>query len=94
MIIFKYIDDKDVFLNIYSKMLAKRLVTDSSASDEAELNMIGHFKHICAFESTSKLQQMLTDVKLSKEVSEAFKKVIIVKFLILKSELKREKKKK
>ena len=76
MIIFKYIDDKDVFLNIYSKMLAKRLVTDSSASDEAELNMIGHFKQICAFELTSKLQQMLMDVKLSKEVSEAFKKVI------------------
>lgn len=40
MIVFKYIEDKDVFQKFYSKLLAKRLVEHMSTSDEAEANMI------------------------------------------------------
>ena len=75
MVIFKYIEDKDVFLKFYSKMLGKRLVTDSSASDEAESSMIGRLKQMCGFEYTTKLQRMFTDSGLSKEISENFRKV-------------------
>lgn len=37
MVIFRYIEDKDVFQKFYSKMLAKRLVQGNSASDDAEV---------------------------------------------------------
>ena len=36
MTVFKYIEDKDVFQKFYSRMLAKRLVYASSASEDAE----------------------------------------------------------
>ena len=38
MIIFRYVEDKDVFQRFYSKMLAKRLVQANSASDDAEVH--------------------------------------------------------
>ncbi len=47
MILFKYIEDKDVFQKFYSKMLAKRLVQHMSASDDAEASMISKLK-VCA----------------------------------------------
>lgn len=46
MIVFKYIEDKDVFQKFYSKMLAKRLVQHMSASDDAEASMISKLKVI------------------------------------------------
>lgn len=58
MVVFKYLEDKDVFQKFYSKMLANRLVANISASDEAESSMIGKLKHACGFEYTSKLQRM------------------------------------
>lgn len=58
MVVFKYLEDKDVFQKFYSKMLAARLVSNLSASDEAESSMIGKLKHTCGFEYTSKLQRM------------------------------------
>lgn len=45
MVIFRYIEDKDVFQKFYSKMLAKRLVQGNSASDDAEVR----FKFIIAY---------------------------------------------
>ena len=47
MIVFKYIEDKDVFQKFYSKMLAKRLVNHISASDDAEASMISKLKQAC-----------------------------------------------
>lgn len=44
MIVFKYIEDKDVFQKFYSKMLAKRLVQHMSTSDDAEASMISKLK--------------------------------------------------
>ena len=44
MVVFKYIEDKDVFQKFYSKMLAKRLVQHNSASDDAEASMISKLK--------------------------------------------------
>lgn len=58
MIVFKYLEDKDVFQKFYSKMLAKRLVQCMSASDDAEASMISKLKQACGFEYTSKLQRM------------------------------------
>ena len=44
MIVFKYIEDKDVFQKFYARMLAKRLVNQNSASDNAESAMISKLK--------------------------------------------------
>ena len=44
MIVFKYIEDKDVFQKFYRKILAKRLVQHMSASDDAEASMISKLK--------------------------------------------------
>lgn len=72
MIIFKYIEDKDVFQKFYSKILAKRLVNGTSASEEMEENMISKMKESCGVEYTSKLQKMFNDIRLSRELNEEY----------------------
>ncbi|GIY55130.1 cullin-1 [Caerostris darwini] len=74
MIVFKYIEDKDVFQRFYSKMLAKRLVQHMSANDDAEASMISKLKQACGFEYTSKLQRMFQDIGVSKDLNEQFRK--------------------
>merc|ERR1712158_58163 len=74
MVVFKYIEDKDVFQKFYSKMLAKRLVQHMSASDDAEASMISKLKQACGFEYTSKLQRMFQDIGVSKDLNENFKR--------------------
>merc|ERR1712001_407803 len=73
MVVFKYIEDKDVFQKFYSKLLAKRLVQHMSASDDAEASMISKLKQACGFEYTNKLQRMFQDVGVSKDLNEQFK---------------------
>ncbi|TIB72717.1 hypothetical protein E3Q23_03296 [Wallemia mellicola] len=72
MTLFKYIEDKDVFQKFYTKMLAKRLVSGTSASDDGESSMIGKLKDACGFEYTNKLQRMFTDISISKELTNSF----------------------
>ncbi|XP_055342513.1 cullin-1-like [Paramacrobiotus metropolitanus] len=76
MIIFRYVDEKDVFQKFYGKMLAKRLVTGLSASDDFEAAMISKLKAVCGFEYTSKLQRMFQDMGLSKDLNEQFKQYL------------------
>lgn len=83
MIVFTYIEDKDVFQKFYSKWLARRLVQQTSASDDAESTMISKLKTACGFEYTSKLQRMFLDVGVSKDLNETFKKHIETKELII-----------
>lgn len=73
MTIFKYIEDKDVFQKFYSRMLAKRLVHSSSASEDAETSMIGKLKEACGYEYTNKLQRMFQDIQISTDLNSAFK---------------------
>ena len=75
MVVFKYIEDKDVFQKFYSKLLAKRLVNELSASDEVESKMIKKLEQICGFEYTLKLQRMFTDAVLSKDITENYQQV-------------------
>ena len=73
MTVFKYIEDKDVFQKFYSRMLAKRLVHSSSASEDAETSMIGKLKEACGFEYTNKLQRMFQDIQISADLNSSFK---------------------
>ncbi len=60
MVIFKFIDDKDVFQKFYQKKLAQRLVTSASASDDSESSMITKLKELSGFDYTNKLTRMFT----------------------------------
>jgi len=73
MVIFKFIDDKDVFQKFYQKKLAQRLVNAGSASDDAESSMISKLKEHSGYDYTNKLSRMFQDVNLSREVTEKFK---------------------
>ena len=72
MIIFKYLEQKDVFLKFYSKYLAKRLIGATSNSDDHEASIISGMKETCGFEFTSKLQRMFNDITLCEQLSQSF----------------------
>ncbi|ORX96529.1 Cullin 1a [Basidiobolus meristosporus CBS 931.73] len=76
IVLFKYIDDKDVYQKFYSRSLAKRLIYRTSISDEAESLMITRLKDICGVEYTSKLQRMFTDMAISSDLNHSFKEFI------------------
>ncbi|CAA84695.2 Cullin-1 [Caenorhabditis elegans] len=73
MVVFKYIDDKDVFSKFYTKMFSKRLISELSASDEAEANFITKLKSMCGYEYTARLSKMVNDTQVSKDLTADFK---------------------
>ncbi|KAJ8957892.1 hypothetical protein NQ318_001888 [Aromia moschata] len=72
IIIFKYIDDKDIFQKFYSRMLAKRLIHQQTQSMDAEEAMINRLKQACGYEFTSKLHRMFTDMSVSSDLNNKF----------------------
>jgi cullin-4 len=72
MMLFKHIDDKDVFEAFYKKDLAKRLLLNKSASSEAELSMISMLRQECGQNFTHKLEGMFTDISVSEELNARF----------------------
>lgn len=76
IIVFKYIDDKDIFQKFYSKNMARRLIFSQLASMEAEESMINKLKQVCGYEFTAKLHRMFTDIGLSNELRELFTQVL------------------
>ena len=73
MMLFRFIQEKDVFEKYYKQHLAKRLLLGRSVSDDAERNMISKLKTECGYQFTSKLEGMFTDMKLSTDTMEGFK---------------------
>eukprot|EP00039_Didymoeca_costata_P023308 m.6655 g.6655 ORF g.6655 m.6655 type:complete len:769 (+) comp3564_c0_seq1:124-2430(+) len=73
MVIFRYLEDNDVFQKFYSKALAKRLVNSSSASDDSEASMISKLKQTCGYEWTQKFQRMFQNMGTSKELMVKFR---------------------
>jgi cullin 1 len=76
MVVFKFLDDKDVFLKFYSKLFSKRLVTATSASEDSESQMISKLKQVCGNDYISKLQKMFGDKGISKDLSSKFKEFL------------------
>lgn len=76
MMLFRFIQEKDVFEKYYKQHLAKRLLLGRSVSDDAERNMITKLKTECGYQFTSKLEGMFTDMKLSSDTMERFKSYI------------------
>lgn len=71
--VFKYVDDKDVFQEFYAKFLTKRLINNTSVSDDSEKYMIAGLKQTCGFGYAAKLQRMFNDIQLSVELNDKFR---------------------
>ncbi|KAL5216336.1 hypothetical protein ABZP36_007737 [Zizania latifolia] len=72
MILFGYLQEKDVFEKYYKQHLAKRLLSGKSTSDEAERSMLVRLKTECGYQFTSKLEGMFTDLKTSQDTMQSF----------------------
>uniref|UniRef100_A0A6B2KYR3 Cullin family profile domain-containing protein n=1 Tax=Arcella intermedia TaxID=1963864 RepID=A0A6B2KYR3_9EUKA len=73
MMLFRFIQEKDIFEKYYKQHLARRLLLGRSASDDAERNMISKLKTECGYQFTSKLEGMFQDMKQSATSIEGFK---------------------
>uniref|UniRef100_F1KTC7 Cullin-4 n=1 Tax=Ascaris suum TaxID=6253 RepID=F1KTC7_ASCSU len=73
IVLFRFIQGKDVFEAFYKKDLAKRLLLGRSASVDAEKSMLSKLKQECGAGFTTKLEGMFKDMELSKDLAVAFK---------------------
>eukprot|EP00276_Gloeochaete_wittrockiana_P009950 CAMPEP_0184657638 /NCGR_PEP_ID=MMETSP0308-20130426/20785_1 /TAXON_ID=38269 /ORGANISM="Gloeochaete witrockiana, Strain SAG 46.84" /LENGTH=732 /DNA_ID=CAMNT_0027095707 /DNA_START=65 /DNA_END=2263 /DNA_ORIENTATION=- len=73
MMLFRYIQEKDVFEKYYKQHFAKRLLSQRSVSDEAERSLIAKLKMECGHQFTSKLEGMFHDMSLSTSAMEQFR---------------------
>ncbi|KAH3761929.1 cullin C [Pelomyxa schiedti] len=74
IVLFRFLQDKDVFEKYYKQHLAKRLLLGRSVSDDAERAMIAKLKSECGYQVTSKLEGMFTDMKVSADTMEGFRR--------------------
>lgn len=65
--LFRFIEGKDVFEAFYKKDLARRLLMNRSASQDAERNMLSKLKNQCGSSFTHNLEQMFKDMELAKD---------------------------
>ena len=72
LVLFRFIQGKDVFEAFYSKDLAKRLLLGKSASVDAEKNMLSKLKAECGAGFTSKLEGMFKDMEVSRDIQRTF----------------------
>lgn len=72
--LFSFLTDKDLFAEIYRNQLAKRLLNQRSASDDAEKAMIAKLKVQCGTQFTSKMEGMLNDLAIGSEQKNEFDK--------------------
>ncbi|VDO09138.1 unnamed protein product [Rodentolepis nana] len=71
-VLFRYIQDKDVFERYYKQHLAKRLLLGKCQSDDQEKSMIAKLMAECGGLFTSKLEGMFKDMAVSSSLMEEF----------------------
>jgi len=76
VMVFRYLQDKDVFENYYKQYLAKRLLTGKTVSEEAEKAMVSLLKAECGYQFTSKLEGMFNDMRISRDTRDAYKRLV------------------
>ncbi|XP_039250181.1 cullin-3-A-like isoform X2 [Styela clava] len=76
MVLFRFLQEKDVFERYYKQHLARRLLGNKSISDDSEKNMITKLKNECGCQFTSKLEGMFKDMHVSSSTNDEFKKHI------------------
>ncbi|CAG8461144.1 8588_t:CDS:10 [Scutellospora calospora] len=72
LVLFRYIQGKDIFEAFYKRDLAKRLLLNKSASSDYEKSMLSKLRKECGPAFTSKLEGMFKDIELSKDFMQSF----------------------
>jgi hypothetical protein len=72
MELFRLLQDKDVFSEIFRNQLATRLLNARSESVDFERFVIGKMKHLCGPSFTNQTEGMLNDIALSRSYKEDF----------------------
>lgn len=72
MMLFRFLQEKDVFEKYYKQHLSKRLLSGKTVSDDAERSLIVKLKTECGYQFTSKLEGMFTDMKTSEDTMKGF----------------------
>lgn len=65
--VFRLLRDKDMFLEEYRTLMARRLLEQKSASVEAEERIIGYIKLQCGAQFTARLDGMVKDLSIAKQ---------------------------
>ncbi|KAK4875725.1 hypothetical protein RN001_012147 [Aquatica leii] len=73
MILFRFVQGKDVFEAFYKRDMAKRLLVGKSTSQDAENSMISKLKSECGGGFTSRLEGMFKDITVSQGINSAFR---------------------
>ncbi|KAA0190358.1 hypothetical protein HAZT_HAZT003085 [Hyalella azteca] len=73
MVLFRFLQEKDVFERYYKQHLAKRLLLQKSVSEDSEKTMISKLKTECGCQFTTKLEGMFKDVSISTTINNEFK---------------------
>ncbi len=73
MIIFKYLDSKDMFETFYIKKLSSRLLYSLTNSKNGEHHLIERLKHECGVVFVNKAEDMINDINLSQDLTLNFK---------------------
>ncbi|KAF3902870.1 Cullin-3 [Arthrobotrys entomopaga] len=74
IVLFRYIQDKDIFERYYKKHLSKRLILGRSVSNDVERAMISKFKVEVGYSFTSKMEGMFKDMNVSQDLTTEYKK--------------------
>nr|GMC59432.1 cullin-3A-like isoform X1 [Ipomoea batatas] len=72
MMLFRNLQEKDVFEKYYKQHLAKRLLSGKTVSDDAERSLIVKLKTECGYQFTSKLEGMFNDMRTSHDTMQGF----------------------
>ncbi|CDW52179.1 cullin 3 [Trichuris trichiura] len=65
MVLFRLLQDKDIFERYYKQHLGKRLLNSRTVSDDAEKSVISKLRTECGCQFTNKIEGMFKDVQLS-----------------------------
>ena len=71
--ILTFISDKDLFGTFYGKKLSRRLLQDTSASQDHERSILSKLKTQCGQQFTSKMEGMLNDIQSTSQTQSRFK---------------------
>ncbi|CAO3578616.1 unnamed protein product [Absidia cylindrospora] len=73
LILFRYLQDKDIFEAFYKRFLSKRLLLNRTISNDLEKHILYKFKSECGPEFTKDLENMFKDMEVSSDLNVTFK---------------------
>ncbi|KAI8048110.1 Cullin family-domain-containing protein [Syncephalis plumigaleata] len=73
LVLFRFIEGKDIFEAFYKRSFAKRLLLNKSASSDMEKSMLAKLRTECGPGFTSKLEGMFKDMDVSRDLVNIFR---------------------